>query len=183
MAKLKDGLLVLDRNEGQVLEGARFAWVGINLYDKSIVLTPTNDNAMRTIDDPKQGVIYDFPHEVKETDDGYAIEVMGLEEHIGQNEYTAVPGSVQHIEGIVLPPYLTLKVARDEMPAAQPGATQVYNGPAPKSLAEVVDLINDMSSKELKAYAESLGINLIKKDWRKTIASKVLTYWKKRGVR
>ena len=178
MAKLRTGQLVLDRNEGQMLEGVNYVYVGVNTLTNDIILTPTTNNTPREIDDGDLvlGAHTEYPHVVHATEEGYVIEVNNLCDYIPEADYNVNEGAT-HIMGIVLPKYLMLEKVRVE-------EDEAYNDEElPESLKEVDTLIENMSSTDLKNYAKALGIKLIKKDWRKTIISKVHTFWKRKGVK
>lgn len=175
MAKLRKGELVLSLEEGQMLKGYDFVHVGINVYTFGIVLTPTNDGEpIEVEDDPILGNHEEKPHTIKVTDEGYVIDVKNLTDYIpATDEYTTVKGK-STLGGIVMPPHLVLV-----LPTPEDESKFEDDYEAPKNMEELEEQLNDLSLDELREVAEYLGIGLIQSDWRKTIISKIKTYWKK----
>lgn len=191
MAKLRTGELVLDLNEGQILEGRKYCYVAIEQYTNRIVLTPTDNNdAIDAHEDPviKEHLL-DLPHEVIRLEDAYRINTSGhadegdLTDYIGENDYTVEAGPT-HVNGVIMPKHLVLTVVRATRPEYDDDQDDNMDIAEPTSLEDLDDMLADIEDFDgLKDYAKSCGIDLIKKDWRKTITSKIRTYWKKRGIR
>lgn len=178
MATLRKGELVLNLEEGQLLEGYGFVYVGVNVYNHDIVLTPTNKAETIMVEDVLHGDHEERPHAITVTEEGYVIEVNGLTQYIEETDkYTAIKGKTA-LQGVVVPAHLVLSlpVPEDE---------DDYNGldNEPETMEELEEALSEMSLDELREYAQRLGIELIASDWRKTIISKIKTWWKREWKR
>lgn len=134
MAKLNEMSIVLDGKEGQILEGVRYAYVGVSQGGEIIRITPTtNYDAIPVNGDPRiKEHLLDIPHRVCRNSylDQYFINVEGgdtgnekpLSDYIGVGEYSVELVEMSTKSGVPVPAHLVLtriKPQKEETPKVE----------------------------------------------------------------
>lgn len=176
MAKLTEGKIVLNLNEGQNLRGLKYAYVGSTTDGRVIIITPVLANEAVIV----EGKI-EMPNEVQAIDEQIIIDVQGLDDIIGSSEYDVRSYDAEMRNGVIYPAYIQLMKVQEQQEMAEYQMAEDVN--VPESLEELCEELDAMNIKELKVYAEKIGVNLIKKDWKQTIIRKCITRWKRLGVK